>query len=165
MRSIGESIVDVLRDEFGTLFEPAEMVRVSVRLLVAAILGGILGFEREWLQKPAGLRTHMLVALGSALFVLVPLRDGMELADLSRVIQGVVTGIGFIGGGAILKQSEQGEIKGLTTATSIWLTTAIGIAVGIGRLGIAIFGVVLALLILSALQRLERKIGDDRAKR
>jgi putative Mg2+ transporter-C (MgtC) family protein len=88
----------------------------------------------------------------------------MKLGDLSRVIQGIVTGIGFIGGGTILKLSEQADVKGLTTATSIWLTAAIGIAVGLGRLGLAIFGVVLALLILSALHRLERRISEASPK-
>lgn len=85
--------------------------------------------------KPAGLRTHMLVALGSALFVVASLEFGMSSSDLSRVIQGLATGIGFIEGGAIFKLNEEREITGLTTAAGIWLTAAVGVAVGDGALG------------------------------
>src|SRR5690242_292679 len=81
-------------------------VRVVVRLCIAVVLGGLIGMERERTGKSAGVRTHMLVALGAALFTVVPLEAGMRTADFSRIIQGLVTGIGFLGGGVILKQSE-----------------------------------------------------------
>jgi|SRR5436190_21155498 len=110
-----------------------QIVRVVIRVLVAAALGALLGWERQRAGKTAGLRTHMLVALGAALFVLFPAEAGMTIGDLSRVIQGVATGIGFLGAGTILKRAESEHIEGLTTAASIWLTGAIGMAVGAGQ--------------------------------
>ncbi len=104
-----------------------EVARVSTRLLVAAALGGLLGYERELKRKAAGLRTHMLVALGAALFVLVPLQAGVPKEDVSRVMQGIVTGIGFLGAGTILKGSSVEDVKGLTTAAGIWLTAALAL--------------------------------------
>ena len=114
---------------------------------------GKVGFERERAGKAAGLRTHMLAALGSALFVLIPQQAGMSQADLSRVMQGIVSGIGFIGAGAILKQESDQQVKGLTTAAGLWLTAAVGIAAGLGRESSAVLGAFLAVFILSALQR------------
>ena len=140
-------------DDFSDLPDISLVIRLAVRLFLAAIMGGVLGFQRERSGKAAGLRTHMLVALGSALFVLIPQQAGMSLADLSRVMQGVVSGIGFIGAGAIMKQDGDQQVKGLTTAAGLWLTAAVGIAAGIGREASAILGTLLALLILSALQR------------
>jgi putative Mg2+ transporter-C (MgtC) family protein len=139
----------------------AQAARVAVRLVLAALLGGLLGLERERRGKAAGLRTHMLVALGSALFVIAPLEAGAGAADLTRVIQGIATGIGFVGAGTILKQTEQGEVKGLTTAAGIWLTAAVGIAVGLGRLWLPVLGVLLSWLILSVLGRYEARLESD----
>jgi putative Mg2+ transporter-C (MgtC) family protein len=133
----------------------AQMVRVIARMAVAALLGALLGWERESAGKAAGLRTHMLVALGAALFVLFPAEAGMDIADLSRVIQGVATGIGFIGAGTILKPAETKQIEGLTTAASIWLTGAIGMAVGAGQLWLAVVCAVSAWIILYVLARFE----------
>jgi putative Mg2+ transporter-C (MgtC) family protein len=132
-----------------------EIARIIVRLLVAAVLGGILGFQRAEAGKAAGIRTYMLVTLGAALVVLLPQLTGMSSADLSRVIQGTVTGIGFIGGGVILKLSEQHQIVGVTTAASLWLTATIGIATGAGRLGLAVVGTILAFIVLTVVARLE----------
>src|SRR5688572_12607454 len=117
-------------DDLFHIPDSAQMLRVVIRICTAALLGGILGFERERARKAAGLRTHMLVAVGCALFVLFPAEAGMAIADVSRVIQGVATGIGFIGAGTILKRPESGDVQGLTTAAGIWLTAAIGLAVG-----------------------------------
>lgn len=124
------------------------MLDVALRLGGAAVLGGVMGLEREWLQKPAGLRTHMLVALGSAMFVLAPREAGMDGADLSRVMQGVATGVGFIGAGTILKVTETGRIEGLTTAASLWLAAAVGLAVGAGLWWVPLVSALLALAIL-----------------
>lgn len=140
-------------EDFSDVPDMGQVIRLSVRLLLAALLGGVLGFERERSGKAAGLRTHMLVSVGAALFVLIPQQAGMSLSDLSRVIQGVVAGIGFIGAGAILKQAAEQEVKGLTTAAGLWLTAAIGIAAGLGRETSAILGAFLAFIILSALLR------------
>src|ERR687895_2863068 len=109
-----------------------QLVQVLIRLVAATLLGAVVGIQREKAGKPAGLRTHILVTLGTAVFVLACSGVGMSLDGLSRVIQGVVTGIGFIGAGSILKLSEERNIQGLTTAAGIWMTSAIGVAVGIG---------------------------------
>jgi putative Mg2+ transporter-C (MgtC) family protein len=147
--------MDSLRDVFE-LPDWLKFLHVAIRLVVAAAFGGLLGFEREREGKAAGLRTHMLVALGSALFTIAPLEAGMSFENLSRVFQGIATGIGFLGAGTILKGREQHEIQGLTTAAGIWLTAAVGIAVGIGQLWIPALGVILALIILSVLVYLEK---------
>ena len=132
-----------------------EMAHIVVRLLVAAVLGGLLGFQRAETGKAAGIRTCMLVTLGTALVVLLPQLTGMSSADMSRIIQGTITGIGFIGGGVILKLSEQHQIMGVTTAATIWLTATVGIAAGAGRLGLAVVGAILAFIILTAVGRIE----------
>src|SRR4051812_32382330 len=126
-----QQIGDALREDFSDLPDAGHVTRIVVRLAVAAALGGALGYERARAGKPAGLRTHMLVALGAALFVLVPQQAGVAAADMTRVLQGLATGIGFLGAGAILKRGE--GVEGLTTAAGIWLTAAIGIAAGLGR--------------------------------
>jgi putative Mg2+ transporter-C (MgtC) family protein len=134
----------------------SQLFHVVAQLGVAALLGGVLGIEREKVGKAAGLRTHMLVALGAALFTVSALDAGMNAADLSRVFQGIAAGIGFIGAGAILKLTHEKEIKGLTTAATLWLTAAAGTAVGAGHLWIPIVGVLLAFVILAALGKIER---------
>jgi putative Mg2+ transporter-C (MgtC) family protein len=145
-----------LQELTGGLPEGAELARLIIRLVAAAVLGAVVGLEREWFGKPAGLRTHMLVSLGAALFVVACLEFEMSASDLSRVIQGLATGIGFLGAGAILKRAQEREISGLTTAAGIWLTAAVGVAVGLGRLGAAMLAVLLTWVILSGLGHLER---------
>lgn len=137
-----------LSAEFSDLKDITEITQLSVRLLLAALLGGILGFEREQRGKAAGVKTHMLVAIGAALFILIPQQAGISDSEMSRVVQGVITGVGFLGAGAILKNSSEQEAKGLTTAAGIWLTAAIGIATGLGREASAILCTVLALMVL-----------------
>jgi putative Mg2+ transporter-C (MgtC) family protein len=157
-----------LLNEFTDLPSAEQAARFVARLLVAAVLGGMLGYEREQAGKAAGLRTHMLVALGAAFFTLIPVPGTPEYeAALSRVLQGLVAGIGFLGAGAILKQSEAGIIRGLTTAASIWFTAAVGASVGAGRLVAAVLGTVLALVVLAVLGRLESRSArdEDRAAR
>lgn len=124
------------------------LATVVIRIIAATVLGAIVGLEREKAGKPAGLRTHMLVSLGTALVVLACSGAGMDLDGQSRVIQGIVTGIGFIGAGSILKLSEQREIQGLTTAAGLWMTAAIGVAAGLGAIGLALIGTVVTLIIL-----------------
>jgi putative Mg2+ transporter-C (MgtC) family protein len=135
-----------------------QLGRVAVRLLVAVVLGAILGWQRECERKMAGLRTHMLVALGAALAVLVPVEAGFKANELARVMQGVIMGIGFLGGGTILKLSKQQQIRGLTTAANIWVTAAVGMAVGLGLLWPALIGVVFGLTILAAVGWLEYRL-------
>ena len=154
---------NVIAGEFADLPNVAEAVRVSMRLLMAAILGGILGYEREQQGKNAGLRTHMLVSAGAALFVLVPQQAGMSEEGISRVIQGLLAGIGFLGAGTILHLEGEHKVKGLTTAAGIWFTAAIGIAVGLGREATAILSTILAVVIIAVLPRFERAM-QSRAK-
>jgi len=128
------------------------------------LLGALVGFERERAGKPAGLRTHTLVCLGTTLFVLVTGGVGMTSDGVSRVIQGVVTGIGFIGAGSILKLSEEKNVRGLTTAAAVWMTAAIGVSIGLGSIGVAGIGTLLALIILWVVggieARAEKKHGE-----
>lgn len=126
-----------------------QLVHVIIRLIAAALLGALVGIQRERAGKPAGLRTHILVTLGTAVFVLACSGVGMSSDGLSRVIQGIVTGIGFIGAGSILKLNEERDIKGLTTAAGVWMTAAIGVAVGLGSLGVALLSTLFTLIILA----------------
>lgn len=159
-----EQILATLQHEFSDLGDLTDVARVSVRLLVALALGALLGYERESVGAAAGLRTHMLVAMGSALFALVPLQAGMPLQDMSRVMQGIIAGVGFLGAGAILKM-RSGEISGLTTAAGIWLTAAVGVAAGLGLIATALLSAFLAWVVLSVLRRIKDRIEtfDDQA--
>ena len=141
-----------VQEEFSDLGDASDITRVILRLTVAVVLGAMLGYERESVGASAGLRTHMLVSLGSALFVLIPLQAGMPVADVSRVLQGVTAGVGFLGAGAILKSQSENQITGLTTAAGVWLTAAIGVAAGMGREGTAVLSALFALAILSLLK-------------
>ena len=133
---------------------------VVIRLIAATVLGGIVGIQREKAGKPAGFRTHIIVSLGTALVVVACSSSGMSSDGLSRVIQGIVTGIGFVGAGSILKVDQEREIRGLTTAAGVWLTAAIGVAAGLGTIGIAIIGTVLTLIILAL-----EGIGESRREK
>jgi putative Mg2+ transporter-C (MgtC) family protein len=156
--------MDPVTEQLLSLPEWPQLLRVSVRLSLAVLLGALLGLERERERKAAGLRTHMLVALGAALFTVAPLESGMSVADLSRVFQGVAAGIGFLGAGTILKLSDEREIRGLTTAATIWLTGAVGVAVGLGRVWVAIFGTLMALTILFIIGYIEHRLESGRRR-
>jgi putative Mg2+ transporter-C (MgtC) family protein len=154
--------MDIVLNELSAGIPSVEQaVRITVRLLATTLLTGIIGYERERTGKSAGLRTHMLVGLSAAIFVLAPAESGMDVADISRVVQGVAAGIGFIGAGAILKVTNEREIQGLTTAAGLWMTAAVGLATGMGRLGLAVMSVGLAWVILAILARLEVARHDD----
>jgi putative Mg2+ transporter-C (MgtC) family protein len=129
------------------------------RLLLAGALGALLGAERTIRQRPAGFRTNILIAIGSALFTIV----SMEMAeahggDPTRIPSQIVTGIGFLGGGAILR--EQGDIRGLTTAATVWVNAAIGMAAGAGYYTIAIVATITSLIVLTTFLRIERRLED-----
>jgi putative Mg2+ transporter-C (MgtC) family protein len=153
--------MDPVYEELLSLPTARDALVVGARLLAAALLGGLLGAERESEGKAAGLRTHMLVALGAALFVVAPQVAGAAEGDLGRIIQGVAAGIGFIGAGTILKRVDEEQIKGLTTAASIWLTAGIGVAAGIAPLWVPLVCAATAWAILYALGGLERRIGTE----
>jgi putative Mg2+ transporter-C (MgtC) family protein len=121
-------------------------VDMLVRLLVATILGALVGYEREHKGKPAGVRTHGMVALGAALFTLVSVYGFAGNHDPGRVAAQVVTGIGFLGAGAILHLRR--SVQGLTTAASLWVTAAIGLAVGVGMLAMSAATAILVFLLL-----------------
>jgi putative Mg2+ transporter-C (MgtC) family protein len=135
----------------------SSIIDAFVRLAVAAIIGGALGFERHLHGRWAGLRTHMTVALAAAVFVL-GIDSPESSAETARVIQGIAAGVGFLGAGTILKLSDRLEIKGLTTASSIWLTAALGTVVGLGRYSVAVAATVVGLLILSVLRPLDKRM-------
>jgi putative Mg2+ transporter-C (MgtC) family protein len=148
--------MDIIWQELTSgLPDGTQLVRVLIRLIAATLLGAVVGMQREKAGKPAGLRTHMLVTLGTAVFVIACSGVGMSSDGLSRVIQGIVTGIGFIGAGSILKLNEERDVQGLTTAAGVWMTAAIGVAVGLGSLGVAILSTLFTLIILSFATRLE----------
>ena len=161
-----DAILAAWRDELGFTDDPALLARAGLRLVVAVLLAAVLGYERERRDSSAGLRTYMLVGLGAALFIVAPMLAGLSPDELGRVLQGVVTGIGFLGAGAIIKVSEREEVKGLTTAAGIWATSAIAITVAMGRIWTAIFVTLIAYAVLAGMMRWEARIrGDKDAKR
>ena len=156
--------MDLLWEELTLgISDTSHLTRVIIRLMAATLLGAIIGFERERAGKPAGLRTHTLVCLGTAVFVIVCSASSMSLDAMSRVIQGLATGIGFIGAGTILKLDDQRDVKGLTTAAGVWMTAAIGIGVGLGSIGIAALSTLLAVIILAVVGALEAR--KEKARR
>lgn len=163
MDSWWQNVWQAIRAEFTDITDEGEVTRILVRLLMAAVLGAVLGFEREHKGKSAGVRTHMLVSMGAALFVLAPSMAGSDAQALSRVIQGIVAGIGFLGAGTILKGHGQdtNHVKGLTTAAGLWMTAAIGTAAGMGREATALVSTVLALLVLSSMPVLVEKVEGE----
>ncbi|AZE83773.1 MgtC/SapB family protein [Pseudomonas orientalis] len=152
-----------LQAEFADIGDARQLTQITVRLLMAAILGGILGFERESKGKAAGVRTHMLVALGAALFVMVPQMSGNQADAMSRVVQGVIAGIGFLGAGTIIKGKDEdaGHVKGLTTAAGLWMTAAIGVSAGLGRESTAVLSTLLALAVFSVMPKIVRRFEKD----
>ncbi len=136
----------------------ADIWEVTIRLVVALLLGGIIGVEREFRAKDAGFRTHFLVSVGSALFCVVSQYGfGEELKDASRVAAQVVSGIGFLGAGTIIFQKN--VIRGLTTAAGLWVTAAIGLACGTGMLLIAAISTALVLIGLEVINEFIPRIG------
>jgi putative Mg2+ transporter-C (MgtC) family protein len=141
-------------------FEFDVFVDDLARIGVAAIVGGVLGLERELNGHFAGLRTHMIVAIGCAVFVVAGLAvSGSQAEAVTRVVQGIAAGVGFLGAGTILKLDEERKIKGLTTASSIWLAAALGTLAGLGEYVPAAAATVIALVVLAVLRPLERLLG------
>ena len=128
--------------------DPQHLTVILIRIIASTLLGAAIGFEREHAGKKAGLRTHMLVTAGTTVFVLGCIGYGMQSDGVSRVVQGIVTGIGFIGAGTILKREEMHKIEGVTTSAGIWMAAAIGVATGLGGLGLAIIATTLTLIVL-----------------
>jgi len=156
-------IWQTIQAEFADITDEQEVTRILLRLLMAAVLGAVLGFEREHKGKSAGVRTHMLVSMGAALFVLAPSMAGADDQALSRVVQGIVAGIGFLGAGTILKGNgrDPSHVKGLTTAAGLWMTAAIGTAAGMGREATALISTLMALLVLATMPLVVDKVERE----
>src|SRR5919198_424846 len=142
---------------------PPTVSEVFLRLALAAVLGGAIGLEREYRHKPAGLRTNMLIALGSALFSILSVDWGAGVGSPDRIAAQVVTGIGFLGAGAILRSGE--NIHGLTTAATIWVNAAIGMAAGLGSYAAAAGAATLTLIVLAVLPFIERAFEERKGSR
>ena len=140
-----------------------------IAMLISTALGTLVGWERQMGRKPAGLRTHVLVCMGSTLFVLLTkhamidiVQDGGHLnTDPTRIIHGVITGVGFLGAGSIMRQ--EGYVHGLTTAASVWIVAAVGVAVGVHAYALAVIGTVFSLIVLEGYRWVERFLspGND----
>lgn len=152
MSSAVEEMGQALAQEFSVP-DAATLAVIAARVLTAALLGGLIGWERERKGRAAGLKTHILVSIGSALFVLAPLLADIDGGDVTRVMQGIVSGIGFLGAGAIIKMQKDERVEGLTTAAGIWMTAAIGMAAGMGQEMVAVITTVVALMVVSAVPR------------
>ncbi|MBL7151464.1 MAG: MgtC/SapB family protein [Candidatus Omnitrophica bacterium] len=143
-------------------------LQIILRLVLAVALSGLIGFERQFHRRHAGLRTHILVALGSCLIMLTSLYvfdiyKGEANLDPTRIAAGVITGIGFLGAGTIIKERE--GVRGLTTAASLWVVASIGLAVGIGFFQAAVFTAILTLIVLYFLRYLEWIMFDGKQKK
>lgn len=152
MSRVIEEMGQALAQEFSVP-DAATLAVIAARVLTAALLGGMIGWERERKGRAAGLKTHILVAIGSALFVLAPLLADIDGGDVTRVMQGIVQGIGFLGAGAIIKTEKGERVEGLTTAAGIWMTAAIGMAAGMGQEMVALITAVVALMVVNAVPR------------
>ena len=142
---------------------PGSFIDVLGRLLLATLFGGLIGLNREREGKPAGLRTHALVALGTAMLTIVGLLlQGSDSGAPSRVLQGIIAGVGFIGAGVILHRQDGRGVEGLTTAAAIWIVAAIGMAAGAGLWRTAASALVVALLLLVVGETVDRWVHRDR---
>ena len=155
--------MDILWEELtGGLTPDHRLLRVSFRLLAAIVLGGSMGLQRMNASKPSGLRTHILVCLGTTVILLSSSGAAISLEGASRIVQGIVTGIGFIGAGSILKLSQDHMVHGLLVSARIWTTAAVGIAIGLGQVGIALITSILIVLILGLVAALGRRFENYR---
>ena len=143
---------------YSSRMTPTTFSDAILRLALAAALGGAIGLEREYRHKPAGLRTNMLIALGSALFSILSVEVGAAAGSPDRIAAQVVTGIGFLGAGAILRSGE--NVHGLTTAATIWVNAAIGMAAGLGSYVVATVAATLTLIVLAILPFIERRFEE-----
>ena len=139
---------------------PTDWFSILARLSLAIFAGGAIGLERQLDRKPAGLRTHMLVSLGASLFVMTGLQFGASGEGASRAIQGIVTGIGFLGAGEIFSKSrsssQEVKIQGLTSAAAIWVSASLGVAAGAGLWFMALVGAIATVVILQCVKQAEK---------
>src|SRR5499433_2714086 len=145
-------ILDQLMSEIGTVLSST-----ILRLLLAAILGGLIGLERQLRHKPAGLRTNIFICFGAAMFTVLSVRLASAPSDYTRIAAQIIPGIGFIGAGSILH--SRGSVVGLTTAATLFVVASVGMAAGGGFYITAIFATIVILITLEVLGRLEKKFG------
>jgi putative Mg2+ transporter-C (MgtC) family protein len=136
-----------------------QVLRVMIRLCTAILCGAFIGLQKVRATKPSGLRTHTMVCLGTTLVLLSCSSAGISREAIATVVQGIVIGIGFVGAGSILKSSEEHLIHGLTASVRLWTTATIGIAIGLGRVGIGVIATILIVLLLNAISTLEGRMG------
>lgn len=159
-----ELVVLVVSPTNSVFISSDDWLGLASRLALALLVGAVIGWNRQAAGKAAGLRTHMLVSLGAALFVLIPLlaSSSTSIDSLSRAIQGVATGVGFLGAGEILhrstEESSKPSIKGLTSAASIWVTAALGMVAGCGFWQLSLLSTLMMVLTLSVAKNLERGV-------
>ena len=162
-----ETALATAASEFLDISDISTIVQVTIRLLLAILLGGILGYEREQQGKAAGLRTHILVCAGTAMLVLAAGPTDVLGDPMSRVIQGILAGVGFLCAGSIIKNDNKNDVHGLTTAASVWFTAAIGVVVGLGQPVLGFLSTLLAVLVLHCLPplferaKIAHKESDD----
>ena len=137
---------------FPTLVE--HCLRLAARLFAAGLAGALIGYQRERAGKSAGLRTHVLVAMGTAMFLVGAAEAEMSASDLSRIVQGLAAGVGFLGAGAIVKRDSSDKVLGLTTAAGIWMTASVSVAIGLGQILQGLIGALLCWAALSLLRKL-----------
>jgi putative Mg2+ transporter-C (MgtC) family protein len=157
--------MDVLWSELTAgIPDGRHLATILVRLVAASLFGAAIGYERETAGKAAGLRTHILVTSGTAVFVLGCMGAGMSPHSdaISRVIQGIITGIGFVGAGSILKRESEESIEGVTTSAGIWMAAAIGVTVGLGGLGLALIATILSLIVLRVTVWFEERLSTKK---
>jgi len=140
-------------------------VLALLKLLLAAVCGAVIGWEREFHEKGAGLRTHMLICLGSCLFTVTAVRMTNDFggADVTRVVQGLLMAVGFISGGVIFTRGI--SVHGLTTATGLWVLTGVGLAIGVGYYWLAVMSTVFAFITITFLKRIERSMKQVLGKK
>ena len=138
----------------GPLPSLEHCVRIGWRLVAAGLAGALIGYQRERMGKAAGLRTHILIAMGTAMFVVGASEAEMTSADISRVMQGIAAGVGFLGAGAIVKRETAAQVHGLTTAAGIWVTAAVSAVIGMGQIVQGFVGALLCWSVLALLRKL-----------
>ena len=156
---------ETLLSDFSGTFHAVKPEVAAMRLVMAVLLGGLIGLEREWAAKPAGLHTHMLIAMAACLFILVSqelshlsFKDGVEVrTDPLRLIEAVTAGVAFLAAGAIF--TSKGEVKNLTTGASMWLAGAVGLCCGAGRMPLALIAAFVSVIVLIVVSRAEKAVA------
>ncbi|HKP68436.1 MAG TPA: MgtC/SapB family protein [Pyrinomonadaceae bacterium] len=157
--------MDILWSELTAGFpDGRHLLIVILRLLAATIFGAVIGYERQRAGKAAGLRTHILVTAGTTMFILACESAGIRADSdaISRVIQGIITGIGFVGAGSIIKRDSERDIQGVTTSAGIWMSAAIGVSAGLGAVGLAFIATILSLIVLRVTVWFERRLSSSK---